>query len=220
MIGLFENAMKEIPLYDVIFGDDNNSAVVLRKRSTMGEKMVEVARADFSIEPMAPLYYWLSHHHGVISCGTGKQPGKNQLLQWQDKTKKNNIKLYGLSSNDSLIEYENIQSTDGVKRSRTKYIVAVRRRGSMLWNTKWQLPLNKTLTLDADAPQADIYLGLRNSSAKKDDYTIRLGEWRNSRCVIMKANAPLLRLIKTSHLDSSTFGLLILMMNKETNASL
>lgn len=167
------------PIYELVVSATKKSNALLKKNGTV------VAQAPYTMPPHMPTTFWLSNTRGVLSAGLGDEPGKKHLLVWQDNEQLATPFL-GLSSTNTLATYTDIKYLPGVMIARNTSHMAFAQNGSMTWNDSWLLTPRKTVLLDAQAPHADIRIGLRRGERREPAYTLRIGGWKNSMTALLK----------------------------------
>lgn len=101
--------------YAIIFGDDNNSAITIKKWHTGQKKYNERARIkldplpSFKLDPKKRKTFWVSFYFGQIVIGAGNL-GTNPMYIFQDLAPVSGIDSIGFSNkSDDSITFSNLQ---------------------------------------------------------------------------------------------------------------
>ncbi|MBM3887377.1 hypothetical protein FJ364_05610, partial [Candidatus Dependentiae bacterium] len=99
----------EIEVYEINIGGWDNTKTVIRIKS-LDRYVAVVTKKDnpnAMADPTNFKKYWVACNNGLISVGCG-EPGQGTVLTWQDPYPNTKVKIVGLSSWNSRVEYRNI----------------------------------------------------------------------------------------------------------------
>ena len=109
--------------------------------------------------------FWVSYHHGFISCGHGSTPGKNSILEWQLRAPAAKVTHFSFSSHNNKIFFSTIGTKPAYEGPFGSQYSVFEGFNNFSWHEQLKLsqPDAGTIMFKARADR-DVVIGLTNDT--------------------------------------------------------